>query len=169
MAAQDEVERLDLLRVRLTSVERLKRFHRLWAADGRAPNGNALCKRQRRRGKVERSAHDPEPRQRDPAPIVALRIGRIHEMTEAMLRPAILALLAVIDATPQEGRLAVAIAQEERVTLSRDRQAPELPLLLGLRIEVVVFDFENRVFDRGAIVRVQPLEEPHDRAHLFPR
>ena len=66
-------------------------------------------------------------------------------MAEAVLRPSILAVLAVIDALAQQLRLAVAIAQEERVTLGGNRQAPELPLLVGLRVEVVAFDLEDRL------------------------
>lgn len=78
------------------------------------------------------------PRLGDPVAIVALRIGRIEQMPQAVLR---VAILCVIDALAQQCRFAVPIAQEKRVSLGGNRQAPELALVLGLWIEVVVFDF----------------------------
>ncbi len=45
-------------------------------------------------------------------------------MAEAVLGPAILAVLTVIDAPAQQRRLTVVIAQEERVALGGNRQAP---------------------------------------------
>ena len=91
------------------------------------PSGHAIGKRQRLRCEAQRSAHDAQPRLRDPAAILAGRIAGIEQMAEAVLGPG--AVLAVIDAFAQQFRFAVAIAQEEHVTLGGNRQAPQLPLL----------------------------------------
>ena len=74
----------------------------------------------------------------------------------------------VIDALAQQLGFAVAIAQEECVTLGGNRQAPELPLLFRLRIEVVAFDLEDRLFDCFAVVRIEPIEQRNDFVHLRP-
>lgn len=78
VAAEDEVEGLDLLRVQLASVERFKGLQHLGAAHGDLPHRHAISNRQRRRCKAQRSAHDRKPRLRDPATIVALRIAGIE-------------------------------------------------------------------------------------------
>ena len=109
------------------------------------PSGHAIGKRQRLRWQAKRSAHDAQPRLRDPAAIFARGIAGIEQMTETVLGPAHRTLLRDIDTGAQQFRLAVAIAQKERVPLGGNRQAPELPLPLGLRVEVVVLDLENRV------------------------
>ena len=120
---------------------RLQRLHHRWTADGNSAHGDPLRKAQRLRRKAQRSAHDVKPRLRDPAAIFALRIGWIEQMPKAMLG---VAVLLVIDPLAQQRRFAIGIAKEERVSLGGNRQAPQLPLPPGLRIEVVLFDFQNR-------------------------
>ena len=165
MAAQDEVERLDLLCVRLARVEACQRPQYLGAAYGDLPDRHAIGNRQRLRCEAQRSAHDPKPRVRDPAAIVTGWIAGIEQMPEPVLGPAI---FLVIDALAQQFGFAVTIAQEERVTLGGNRQAPELPLLFRLRIEVVAFDLEDRLFDCFAIVGIEPIEQRNDFVDLCP-
>ena len=133
MAADDEVERFDLLRVRLPSVQRFQRLHHRRAADRDATNGYALLESERLRSEAQRSTHDREPCLRDPTAIVALRIGWIEQMPETMFG---VAVFLVIDALAEQRRFAVSITEEKRVSLGGNRQAPQLALPPGLRIQL---------------------------------
>ena len=162
-AAEDEVERLDLLRVRLASVERFERLQHFGTADGGLPYRHAIGERKRRVRPSDRrtiASHACAIQLRS-SPSGSLGFSR---WPEAMLRPAILAVLAVIDTLAQQLRLAVAIAQEERVTLSGNRQAPQLPLLVGLGIEVVAFDLEDRLLDAARSYGLSRRAAPRSRA-----
>ena len=100
------------------------------------------------------------------AAVVALGIGRIKQMAQAMLG---VAIFLVIDALAQQGRFAAPIANKEGIALGGNRQAPQLPLLFGLRVEVVILDLKDRARDRGAIVGIERLEALCDRIDLRPR
>src|SRR6202044_3811911 len=89
-------------------------------------------------------------------------------MPETMLRPSILAVLAVVDLLAQERRFAVATSQEERVSLGGNRHAPELPLLAGLWVAVVGFDLEDRFFHRTPIAGIQSIQETDNLVHIHP-
>jgi hypothetical protein len=75
VGAQNEVERLYLLRVRLASIERSQRFQHFGAADGDLPHRHAIGDRKRHRCEAQRSAHDRKPRLRDPAAVVTFGIA----------------------------------------------------------------------------------------------
>ena len=152
MAAEDEVEWLDLLGVRLAVVERGERFEHLGLLTVIRPTATRFSKPSGFAGRPSDRRTIASHACGDPVAIVALRIGGIEQMPEAMLG---VPILFVVHAFAQQRRLPDWIANEERIPLGGNRQAPELPLLAGLGIEVVVLDLENRAGDRGAIVGIE--------------
>ena len=64
-------------------------------------------------------------------------------------------IVLVVDAPRAAGLARRPIAQKERVSLGGNRQAPKLPLPAGLRVVVVLLDFEYRAGDRAAIVGIE--------------
>jgi hypothetical protein len=85
VARQQEIEWLELSRIRLAVIQAREWLHDCWAANCDAPDRRPILKRQSRRRQIKNSANDPQPCLRDPVSILAPDVNRIQEMAEAVL------------------------------------------------------------------------------------
>jgi hypothetical protein len=60
------------------------------------------------------------------------------------------------------------VVEKKHVALCRDGVAIELALFTSLRIEIILFDFENRSGYRFALVRIEAAKGPGDFGDLLP-
>ena len=88
-------------------------------------------------------------------------------MSESMLRPMIIRAVSVLS-SPEQLRLVGLVFQEKNVSFRGNCHTPNLALVLGDGIDIVIFDLENRTAHRFAVVRVESLKALCNFGNLSP-
>jgi hypothetical protein len=93
VARDEEIERLDFVRIRLRLVERGQWAHNRRATDGDPPDSGHAPETEPWRNDPVRAGDQVMPDLRDPVAVLRLGVGGIQQMTKAVLRPSILVVV----------------------------------------------------------------------------
>src|SRR5437016_2724669 len=103
VARREEVKRLHLLFVGFPVVQGRERLQQRRARHRDASNGRKTLESECLRRESKCAACDVQPQMTNPRAVFTVGVGWIHQMTEPMLRPSV---VAVVDALAQQNRLA---------------------------------------------------------------